>query len=113
MRPGNARSTPTWLVFDDEALNLLGRYYAPSNGVMRFDEIACAQQARGTILHKTVARYVIFVTRRGTIVRLATKHADAVVEILRSHGVRVHEDVLVHSNVAFKSWLGTCRPHGT
>src|SRR6188474_3613691 len=31
MRPGNARSTPTWLVFDDEALNLLGRYYAPSN----------------------------------------------------------------------------------
>jgi hypothetical protein len=53
---------------------------------------------------------VIFVTRRGTIVRLATRHADAVVEILRSHGVRVHEDVLVHSNVAFNLGSGRIDP---
>jgi hypothetical protein len=100
MGPRGTRSAPVWLVFDDVALYLLGRYYARDNAMLTFHDIACAQQLRGTILHKTVVRYVILVTRRGSLLRLATKDADDACTILGSHGVTVHGVIVERSNAA-------------
>jgi hypothetical protein len=105
--PGQRSGAPFWLLLEDEAMYLLGRYYATENLEFPYDEVVCAQEVRLKLLGRRVGRLVRLVHTTGEQHWLATRSVPTVLGLLQSASIPVHSEPLEVSGFRFN--LGTSK----